>query len=929
MKSKLLMMTVLWLCALVSEGQTVFTVGFDEVPEGATNYHSISAALSAVRGGTTYELWVKAGVYKEQELLIPVNVRLYGGFRGDEKKLKERVFDTNLTVLDGQVSHRVVTVKGILDGVTVQNGQTRENGGGVYLHASGVVRNCRIQNNVSGNAGGGVWCNGGGVIRDCKIVANKACGSDYAVGGSSYWEVNNCTVVENTVTMPVSVATLNSPAPLCEGSVLQMDAPVVNSNGLSIVASGWLLGGQPVELPYMVTKADNDKELRYWASTICNTDTTAGVKLVVNPKPTVELALINSPLRSGNAQVHDRISILASSSGIAAWKYSFSTDGGNTFQSVASDYTASSSTSGRTHLPSEAGNYIYRVIVLTGGGCSDTVTSALRVDQLNLSKMQEWEPKGNEAIGTSLALKDARDGKSYQVKLMPDGHWWMTEDLRYGAPVDAATFKINANISSQNQIGAGLWGVCYDNITYSSGYLYNWQAAMQDGEAYNRGMTRKDWNRQWRGICPEGWHIPDNEFEQLTGKLATVTDLTGRDGSNENSWNGMLGGYMTKNGETTDVTVSAYYWTSISLKNRIANSLIAGRNNTLPKGTMRRNSGMLVRCVRNYCDPTLIITAPCDLAACSGKNVDMAVTAEGDGLQYQWYKGDQLLADGKDFSGTKSAFLKMNDLTGDDAGKYICEVKNRCNQITRVYANLAVDNVCETLATTMQEWIPENKDTIGSVLLLKDKRDEKVYRVKKMPDGKWWMIQDLRFGNPVTPEIYMQNSEISAEDKLGEGLYGVCMENRPESSSCDVGYLYNWQAVMQDQDAYTDSPVEKSEWAGTWQGICPVGWHVPSGGPEGEFRALYRSIGGDSDLKATAVNFLGTDDKLKQHWNGVLGGYCYNDGNLFDQGSIGFYWSSSYTSSYNAYRLYINRDKVFPEDSGSKYRGASVRCVKD
>lgn len=929
MKSKLFMMVALWLCSFVSEGQTIFTVGFDEVPEGATNYRSISAALSAVRGGTTYELWVKAGVYKEKELLIPVNVRLYGGFGGNEKHLKERMFESNLTILDGQVSHRVVTVRGILDGVTVQNGQTRENGGGVYLHASGVVRNSRIQNNVSGNAGGGVWCDGGGVIRDCKIVANKACGSDYAVGGSSYWEVNNCTVVENTVTMPISVSPLSAPTPLCEGSALQVEAPVVNTNGLSIVASGWVLGGKPVIFPYQVTEADNGKELRYWASTICNTDTTTGVKLLINRKPSVELSLMNSPLRSGNALIHDRISMLANSSGIAAWKYTFSTDGGNTYQPIATDYTAAESSSGRTHLPADPGNYIYRVIVVTGQGCSDTVTSSIRVDQLNLAKMQGWEPKGNETIGTSLTLMDGRDGKGYQVKLMPDGHWWMTEDLRYGAPVDAATFKTNASISSQNQIGSGLWGVGVDNITYSSGYLYNWQAAMQDAEAYNGGMTKKEWGRQWRGICPEGWHLPDNEFELLTGKISNTGALIGRDNSDANTWNGILGGYLTKNGDAADVTVNGYYWSSVSLKNSMANNLTIGRNSVLPKGSMRRYSGMMVRCVRDYCDPTLIITAPCDLASCSGKNVELQVMAEGDGLQYQWYKGDQILTDGKGCAGAKEAVLRMNELGGKDAGKYICEVKNRCNQVTQVSANLAVDNVCETLAVTMQEWTPEKKDTVGSVRLLKDTRDGKVYRVKKMPDGKWWMIQDLRFGRPVSPEIYMQNSEVSAVNRLGDGLYGVCMENRPDASSCDVGYLYNWQAVMQDKEAYTDSPVEKTEWAGRWQGICPKGWHVPSGGHDGEFRALYRSVGGDTNLKATAMNFLGTDDKVKQNWNAVLGGYCYNDGNLFDQGSIGFYWSSSYTSSYNAYRLYINRDKVFPEDSGSKYRGASVRCVKD
>lgn len=927
---RLLMMTVFWLCSLLLPAQTIYTVGFKEVPEGATNFGTVSSALSAVRGGSTYEIWVKAGVYKEAELLIPVNVRLFGGFRGNEKTQKERMVETNLTILDGNVVHRVATVKGTLDGCTVQNGQTRENGGGLYLHASGVVRNCRIQNNVSGNAGGGVWCDGGGVIRDCKIVANKACGSDYAVGGTSYWEVNNCTVVENTVTMPISLAALPVPVPICEESSLMLEAPPVNTNGLAMTGSGWLLGGEPVKLPYAVSSGDHGKLLRYWASTICSADTTAGVKVVVNRKPGVELLLVGSPLRAGNPVVRDRVSLLATSSDIAAWKYTFSTDGGKTYQPIATDYTAAGSQSGRTHFPADAGDYLYQVTVVTGQGCADTVNSLLRVGNADFPEMQGWEPQPKAQAGQGYMLKDRRDGKSYRVKLMPDGHWWMTEDLRYGMPADANTFKDNANISSQNQIGNGIWGVCYDNIGYSSGYLYNWQGAMQDGDAFaGSSLTRSGWNRQWRGICPEGWHIPDHEFEQLTGSLPGAGAVIGRDENDPAHWNGMPGGYLTRNGELTDVTMNGYYWTSVPMKKHSAVSLIAGRSNVLPKGSVRRNSGVAVRCVKDYCDPTFVVTPPCDLAACSGKAMEMAVLAEGDGLQYQWYHGDRRLTDGGNISGATGVSLKISDLTTAQAGKYICEIRNRCNQTIRVEADLAVDNVSPVLTTTMQSWMPEKKDTAGSIRLLKDDRDGKVYRVKKMPDGKWWMIQDLRYGSPVSPEIYMQNSEIAADGRIGKDLLGVCMENRPEASSCEVGYLYNWQAAMQDQEAYTDSPVEKTEWSGRWQGICPKGWHLPGGGANGEFRALFRSIGDDNDQKQTAANFLGTDDKAPKHWNGVLGGYCYNDGNLFDQGSIGFYWSSSYTSSYNAYRLYINRDKVFPEDSGSKYRGASVRCVKD
>jgi uncharacterized protein (TIGR02145 family) len=92
----------------------------------------------------------------------------------------------------------------------------------------------------------------------------------------------------------------------------------------------------------------------------------------------------------------------------------------------------------------------------------------------------------------SVTLVDERDGKKYlSVKI--GSQWWMAENLNYGVMID------NANEQTDNAVAEKY---CYDNAeeycdTY--GGLYQW----------NELMNYTDYEVN-RGICPEGWHIPDD-----------------------------------------------------------------------------------------------------------------------------------------------------------------------------------------------------------------------------------------------------------------------------------------------------------------------------------------------------------------------------------------------------------------------------------
>ena len=94
-------------------------------------------------------LWLMQGTYTQTAnidgFLIDRNLKLYGGFTGDETAFASRPsnVDSNLTKLDGETLRRVLLIDGtttngpitnatVIDGVHIQNGQGQIAGKGVH-----------------------------------------------------------------------------------------------------------------------------------------------------------------------------------------------------------------------------------------------------------------------------------------------------------------------------------------------------------------------------------------------------------------------------------------------------------------------------------------------------------------------------------------------------------------------------------------------------------------------------------------------------------------------------------------------------------------------------------------------------------------------------------------------------------------------------
>lgn len=124
--------------------------------------------------------------------------------------------------------------------------------------------------------------------------------------------------------------------------------------------------------------------------------------------------------------------------------------------------------------------------------CSDSVWRNATLDDFDIN--DKFNP--NVDYGT---LVDARDGHTYKT-LQLGSRVWMAENLNY------ADSSVSPNLKGQS------W--CYDNDEKMCGIfgrLYSWTAAMDIPKVYLDSIYMEIAYPYNRGICPEGWHVPNSD----------------------------------------------------------------------------------------------------------------------------------------------------------------------------------------------------------------------------------------------------------------------------------------------------------------------------------------------------------------------------------------------------------------------------------
>jgi len=267
-----------------------------------------------------------------------------------------------------------------------------------------------------------------------------------------------------------------------------------------------------------------------------------------------------------------------------------------------------------------------------------------------------------------------------------------------------------------------------------------------------------------------------------------------------------------------------------------------------------------------------------------------------------------------------------------------------------------------TDATNMQDFVDNDYctgTTIGDTATLTDSRDGTSYTVGKLADGKCWMLDNLALDLTSSTVLNaMSESNTNASNTTLGYLKGTstgttsdqyataAVSNWTSSYSYSaplvnmaskdviptdatstaggykVGGYYNYCAASAGSYCYGDGTSEGTSSGNATEDICPAGWRMPTGSTSGEFSALANTIYGSTGSTSDATAYANYRSALHL----PLSGYFYN-GSPFNQGSIGYWWSSTRNDTYNMYSLSVNTSAISPASYDNRRSGRSLRCM--
>lgn len=186
--------------------------------ENATSKLEYATAIAS--DGIT-QVWVKSGTYygdttdANGAFCFYQRNRIYGGFSGNETAdfdINQRDFEANPTIIDGENQRRVLyqydhfstSTYSVIDGFTIQNGNSGS-GGGLLLSSNSRFYNCKFINNSTNGQGGAVYTtsplnnNTLNIFGDCLFENNSASmgGAIFDINGLT---LSGCRFFNNTAT---------------------------------------------------------------------------------------------------------------------------------------------------------------------------------------------------------------------------------------------------------------------------------------------------------------------------------------------------------------------------------------------------------------------------------------------------------------------------------------------------------------------------------------------------------------------------------------------------------------------------------------------------------------------------------------------------------------------------------------------------------
>ena len=184
-------------------------------------------------------------------------------------------------------------------------------------------------------------------------------------------------------------------------------------------------------------------------------------------------------------------------------------------------------------------------------------------------------------------------------------------------------------------------------------------------------------------------------------------------------------------------------------------------------------------------------------------------------------------------------------------------------------------------------------------------------------------------------DTYYYTSNTTGNDTRYNSLQ-ACKDASHTEDECKryfAGNYYNWSAAIASNNS-TNIGSTVGEIASN--SICPKGWRLPNASQtdnvNNEFGRMLYGEGitaalSNGDDSVGYYNGVTSFNKLRSNPYYFVRSGDINGGTLNNPGVNGDYWSSTVSSSTNAYYLRFNGTDIYPARNYSRYNGRSVRCV--
>ena len=644
--------------------------------------------------------------------------------------------------------------------------------------------------------------------------------------------------------------------------------------------------------------------------------------------------------------------------------------------------------SGTTYNPNGGGTDLTYDINQTTAN-TGTLYAQWKVDKIYL---QDVTTETCPTVAT--IVYDSRDETEYHIQKLADGRCWMLDnlalDLLDSDVLDNVTASnTNASATSLNYLknGGGTTSDQYATAgvanwtsgdgSYSAplvnmddknvvpnnaptngqgdnkvGGYYNFCAASAGSYCYsNDTSSDTSVGNATEDICPAGWRMPTGytgEYVALAnaiyGFIGNTSDATAA-ASYRNALSLPLSGFFSS-GSVSYQGSSGYFWSSTStVDTKNSRFILYVRiSDVNPVNSIPRTASLPIRCIAKNTDVTFSFNAN----GGSGGMVNQIITDE------QVVSNSNIL-NANTFTRANYIFTGWNT-AADGSGEAYND-------------KMAWNNFDTTSVTLYAQWqllssIPFIQNITTNTcsnlpMLVYDNRDNTLYHIQKLADGKCWMLDNLALdltNNTVLNNVSASNTNASATSlnylKNGGGTNSnqyatagvtnwtssnsstaplvsmsskdVVPSNAPTNSAGynKTGGYYNFCAASAGSFCYDmfSAPMDSNA---VTEDICPKNWRMPTGDNSGEYSTLFDAIygfepgssGGEFAVIADFRNILSLP----------LSGSFFS-GSVSPQGSGGDFWSSTIYRR-RPYELNVTNNVVRGNMINIAEAGLSVRCI--